>query len=356
MTYLKLFENLLSMLRPSNTQKQKIFSGLCSKKKFFGISVFLSVFYLEIRDPKHSFANNKVSSIQEVQKEIQSTLSAQNPKDILLIVGLDMTLTQPGHPALYPKVFYKYQSIYNDLMGALPSPVQELPLTVALTGLPQNIIEPAMVHWIQGLQKAGIKTITISGSLTGPLGSLVRVEAFRYLALKGKGIDFSNSFPQKDLVFREFPAYRGQYPTFYRGLLCTNGFNNNPRYGYSNETYGFNGLNQGVVLVHLLRTLSWTPKTVIFIDATQKNLTDVRWALDAFNPHINFFGFLYEGANKISDQKYTAQAFQAFWSSLTKFALMEFKADSGAMEKSLGVLKESPRDEEKELEDLAGRL
>lgn len=99
------------------------------------------------------------NTIKSVQTQVEIILKTYQPKDVLVAFDIDMTLTQPDHPAVYYPSLKKYGDISKKIMGSL-TPEQK---------------------------------------------------------------DFASTLTTQLVPFSHFKKYAGAYPMFYKGILSTNG-------------------------------------------------------------------------------------------------------------------------------------
>jgi hypothetical protein len=137
-------------------------------------------------------------------------------------------------------------------------------------------------------------------TLTRPFEDYQRAENMRYTQLNQYGINFENTFTEKDFLLTNCPAYRSNYPSFYRGILFSNG-----ERGMTTK---------GTVLCAFLKIIDWTPKCVVLIDDRVKNLDDAKKSLRVQYPQTQFVGIEYQGACRYCPQTMSAEAFEQFWS------------------------------------------
>ena len=145
------------------------------------------------------------------------------------------------------------------------------------------LIEPDVLRILNLLKSKGIKSISLTNSITGSYASLPSFEKMRIDQLESLGVSFSYSFPHIPCCrLKKFPPNpmtvglkRGKYPLFKRGILFTN---KNPK---------------GMVLDAFLKHLAWVPERIIFIDDRFSFLRDVQKLCVSRN--IPFSGFLYCG-------------------------------------------------------------
>lgn len=251
-----------------------------------------------------------VRSIHEVQAKVNEVVKIQKAEDVLVVFDVDMTLTQPNHPATFYPVTKKYQhtlkTIFNDL-----TPVQQDMALTLTTKLPQLLIEKDSLKIVKAMQDKGVRVIALTACLSGHRDDHRNKTIFkRRDALQKFG--FSFSFPGRVVSYMDFSIYAGGYPMLYHGVLCSNGENN--------------GIGKGKVLSAFLQQVGMTkgapygsgyaPKVVIMVDDREKNLVDVQEALAADFPAIQFIGIKYEGKLSYAPKDISEAGFIKFWQNL----------------------------------------
>jgi len=255
-----------------------------------------------------------VKTVKDLQTKIENILKAQKAKDVLVAFDIDMTLTQPNHPAVYYPAIKKYVDVYETILGQLTPEQKDLAATLTTQLVPQKLVEDGTPQIIKALEQKGVKVIALTSSLAGPLpASKDQIIALRKDQLQKMGLDFSKSLQEfvTDLKFIDFKKYAGSYPMFYHGILSANGEGN---------------VSKGQVLTALLshigkvRKPGFRPKVVIMIDDKKKHLEDIGKHLKSYDPSIQFIGIQYEGAFNSAPQDISKEDFQKFWEDLANQA------------------------------------
>lgn len=106
-----------------------------------------------------------VRSIHEAQAKVDEILKIQKPKDVLVVLDIDMTLTQPDHPGtLYPAI-KKYGHVLKDIFKTLTPAQRDVTLTLT-TKLPQRLIEKDSPKAVKSMQDKVIKVIAFTACLS----------------------------------------------------------------------------------------------------------------------------------------------------------------------------------------------
>lgn len=253
-----------------------------------------------------------VNTMKEVHNKIESLLKTQKPEDILVAFDIDMTLTQPNHPAVYYPAIKKYMDVYKSILGQLTPVQKDLVATLTTQIVPQKLVEKDAPKMIKNIQKKGVKVIALTSSLTGKIkGFPDKMIFIRRDQLQRVGFDFTNTFKNYVHVmeFLRFKEYAGSYPMFYHGVLSTNGEGN---------------VSKGDTLISFLqhvgshyhckaRKPGYYPKVIILVDDKKKHLENVEERLKAHDPAIRFICIEYKGAFAYALQDISKEDFQKFW-------------------------------------------
>lgn len=243
-------------------------------------------------------ARNDISAsfdrMRDVGAYIREQTASYLSEDVLCLLDLDMTLTQPDHPAAYIPNLKKHLNLYRAVQARYPK------LDTCLTFcfnflLPQRLTDGDIPSVLASLKMKKIAfTATVTGDFFGE-----RMEVRRYEDLKRLGISFEHSFPQKEILLNACPSYRGYYPTYYKGIL------------FSNSERGTT--TKGTVLCAFLEAVRYTPKCVVLVDDRPQNHTDVRTALAQIFPEIRSIGIEFTGAENYCPKGISAKDFEAFY-------------------------------------------
>jgi len=228
----------------------------------------------------------------------------------LVVFDVDMVLTHCMHPAFQMPNMREHRFIARDMTKPL-SP-DERNLFLNLMGVKRGLmlIEDQAPKVITELQKQGIKTIALTGALSGQLAEVKDMVKWRFDSLQNFGIDFSSSFPDfQEILFENFPESLRSFPKFYRGILFTNG---------DAEVTG-----KGKVLISFLKEVNSAPRQIVFLDDRKDNLRDVEKALSEFDPNVEFTGLHYKGALAYPSEAISEEEFMKEWKKLSQEAKQE---------------------------------
>ncbi len=242
----------------------------------------------------------KTDTMNKVEAQFNKVLQRFKPEDCLGLWDVDMVLTQPDDPHVQMPNVIEYFHALKDIVSTLTPEQKEVMYNLATISSLAILVEQGTSTIISNLANQGLPMIALTASLTGKLGHIDNIETWRYETLKSLGIDFSGSFPAIDTMeFREIPPFLGHYPVFKKGILSTNG---QARQG-----------SKGEALIAFLKQFVLQPRIIVFVDDREYNLQEVQTALLQHNPKIEFIGIHYTGADNVSVQKVSEEAFKAHW-------------------------------------------
>jgi Protein of unknown function (DUF2608). len=149
-------------------------------------------------------------------------------------------------------------------------------------GLKESLIDDQIPSLITALQERGIKVIALTRFLTGKAGSINHIEDVRIDRLKALGVNFNNDFAAPHPIIFEKFSFENRHPVFKDGMLFTT-----------------MACNKGDLLTAFLKTVNWTPSTIIMFDDKLDNLISVRNAARAL--HIPYEGYQYTAASHLAE-------------------------------------------------------
>ena len=266
-----------------------------------------------------------VRSINEVQAKVNEILKIQKAEEVLVVFDVDMTLTQPDHPATYYPAIKKYQHSLKTIFSDLTPDQQDMALTLT-TKSPQLLIEKDSPKIVKAMQDKGVKVIALTESLSGHRDDHKNKTVFkRRDKLQSLGFDFSFS-PivdvyqsvirfDKEYDYQSVPLYAMGYPIFYHGVLCANGENN---IGKGNALSLFlwklclpsKSISKCAIIVDHI------PKVIIVVDDKKKNLDDMQNVLTTNFPDTQIIIIEYQGAFNYAPKDISEADFIKFWQGL----------------------------------------
>jgi len=147
--------------------------------------------------------------------------------------------------------------------------------------------EKSIISKIQQLQNNNCKIIGLTSIETGSFGIIPSFEKWRAQMLHDFGIHFNNTF-NTDIILDNLPQYRGNYPCFFEGIICTN---QQPK---------------GPSLQALLEKIAFNPDAIISFDDDLDALKSIAHTCSTLN--IPFTGYHYYGAKNSKPAWSTDQA------------------------------------------------
>ena len=189
----------------------------------------------------------KIISVSNM-KDAKQSIENCNEKNLLIAFDVDMTITQPDHPALFYSSLIKYKESYQAIVGNLTPEQKDIMLTLTIFQ-PQRLVEENTPEVIKNLQQV-YKVIAFTNSL-----SKQDVIERRINVLDGFGIKFSQNISGiKDVTLNDIKVYNNCHPLFTKGILFGNG----------------DAQGKGIVLCAFLKRLKKMPKVVVVIDDRKK--------------------------------------------------------------------------------------
>ncbi len=243
----------------------------------------------------------ELTSFQDIDTTIATTTKQHRPEDVLVLFDVNYTLLLVDHPAMYIPNIQSHPNEMQTIMNGLSKEQQHVVIGCATKAEPQKLVEACIPEAVHKLQKKGTKVLAFSAALSGNLGNIESEEWF-YKTLASFGIDFHPSFPTlSPFAFDDFPLYRGNYPTYQKGIVLTN------------------KASKGAVLVSFLNRAAYHPKVVVLIDNKNQNIEEMTAALQAFDPTITFVGLDYTHGMTYVPEKIDTDSFLRWWKALPCF-------------------------------------
>ncbi|MBM3610842.1 MAG: DUF2608 domain-containing protein [Alphaproteobacteria bacterium] len=244
-----------------------------------------------------------IKSLKDVQPYVDEAFKDSAPEEILIAFDIDMTLTQPDHPVTYYPHLKQHIDSYKEITSSLSGLEKDFLLTALTQNLPQRLIEEDTPLIIKNLQLKGIKTIAFTAVLEKIFDNK-NIKQIRFKTLNSYNISFEGSFDFKEITLKEISAYNHHHPSYYKGILFSNGENGSH--------------NKGIVLIEFLKYLPKLPSTIIIVDDKKRNLQEIEHALKHSYPHIEFIGIEYQGAFDYAPKPISKKEFEDFWNERVK--------------------------------------
>lgn len=241
--------------------------------------------------------------MKHVSEKIEEAIKQYHPQDVLVAWDIDLTLIMPEKPeAQFPNV-EKHYDLFKKLTQDTTQLHIELMYNLIGARCHKNhekiITEEEVVDFIKTLQKKNIKNMALTAAMSGSFGPIAHIESWRYETLKNFDIDFSQSFQDQEMLLKKLPAYFNRYPTFFKGIL------------YSNGEHSLT--DKGSVLTHFLQEINYLPKLIVLIDDREKNLIDVEKAIQKTLPKVDFLSVHYRKGREIASREVTQEEFKNYW-------------------------------------------
>lgn len=254
--------------------------------------------------------------MQNVQQAVEKILTTNSPENVLVAFDIDLTLTQPDHPAIYYPTIYKHGHIFKEIMDKLDPAQRDLAITYIIKQ-PQILVDQAAPNVIGKLQSIGVKTIAFTACTTGHIksvtGEKVRIEHIRYQTLESFNLNFSNTYPVDEIVFTHMLSHNGNHPSFYKGILFSN--------GEKDESGKTKKTNKGMVIISFLEKIPVLPEVIVMVDDRKHNLEDIETYLQQHYPKIKFVGIEYKAAYDYAPTDISAEDFRVFWQAMADEAI-----------------------------------
>lgn len=258
------------------------------KKLILGIFIILSVVTFS------KVKITKTDSYSDIEKSIESILK-KSPKDTLIIFDIDNTILTSSKD-LGGDVWYQWQTGKLDIKASKEQKVTNLygdAIYLLYTLLPMNLIDEKIPSLIEKWQNEST-VFALSSRAPENMFSTTR-------ELKKYNIDFSksplrNKGEEINPVFIE--KYLGRNMAYIDGIALTT------------------GLNKGKVIDYLLEKTKKEYKNIIFIDDSEKNVTNVEKEFTD-NEKVNMDIFYY---TKIVDDRIKKNGTEVTEAEATKMA------------------------------------
>ncbi len=246
---------------------------------------------------EHQFKT--IHSLREVKEELNG------PKDALIVFDVDYVLTHPTEPAYQFPNFAKHLNFVMKTFSELTNVQRDVFANLMVFDNEEGaLVEDIATDLITSLHKEGYKSIALTATLTSFLDG-VNLKEKRANRLKELGIDFASSFPDHETIeFKTLESNMNTYPQFYHGILFSNGENL--------------VIQKGPVLKEFLKSVNYSPKTILVIDDREKNLIAISETFK--DTPVTVRGLLYRGSLKFPSKRVDSEAFENMWLNLAQKA------------------------------------
>jgi hypothetical protein len=214
-----------------------------------------------------------IDNLNELYQKYQALYQDYDPKDILLVFGVQKVIFKP----LMPVVGQPNKNLLADLYRMFKTIKSEKLAyfdTIMLTSSKNELVDPNLPKFIKEAMGKGSPVIAFDNGLTGNFNDIKLLEIWKAEYLKKFNIDLSNSFPRYNyLIFNNMEPFENTYPTFYNGILSNN---NDPLYQ---------------LILSFIIEVSAKPKVLIMISGNLNELNSVRIQLKNYDDNIMFIGY-----------------------------------------------------------------
>lgn len=223
----------------------------------------------------------------------------------LAIFDVDMVLVQPSDPAFQMPNMKRFSTVAKRIMKEVPVDKQMLFLSLMTLASKPLLVDDQTPELLRCLMHRGIPTMALTANLTGVVGKIQNMEAWKIEGLKKLGIDFSQAPPcVSSFMFDELPSFRTYYSTYVNGMLFVNG----------------TVTSKGQAFLAFLKKSSISPNRIVFVDDREENLKSVGESIATFNPSIEYRAIHFLGAGNYLSQQISEEEFTFKWLQLASEA------------------------------------
>jgi hypothetical protein len=250
------------MLRwlPDGNSSIKRKGGSMTNYKRYGTLLSLMLLFSSCTLFKQEFI--EITSITQAEDVLYKA-----DQNTLVVFDIDQTLIDPatkfGQPRYqHDKIFQKYREELERYLAERRKidPFYGEIFESKIWQSSFELVEPKALDIIKNLQARDIKIVALTSTQPGRFGIVDRMDIERFRNLKSVGIDFSTSFKDQSVELTGLKTYRGNYPTYYKGIIC-------PALNAGNT--------KGTALTAFFDAIKWMPKKVVFFDDSKDNVISV---------------------------------------------------------------------------------
>ncbi len=240
----------------------------------------------------------------KTMKEIFNHFNQANSKT-WAIFDVDMVLVQPSDPAFQMANMKRFSAISKRILKEVPVEKQMLFLSLMTISSDPVLIDDCTPQVIKQIMQKGVSVMALTANLTGSFEAIKSMEQWRVNSLRRLGIDFSKSAPYRaSLVFDDLAIYRGNYSTYFKGILFVNG----------------TGVSKGEAFLSFLAKTPVCPNQIIFVDDREDNLKSLEVAIQKLGKPIEYIGLHFLGAQKSASKMISEDEFEFRWQKLASEA------------------------------------
>lgn len=219
-------------------------------------------------------ASNQIIQIKTVEEALPYFETAT--QNTIICFDMDNTLIMPADPAFRRGIYHESPELYA-YKATLPKGILEYFIPYILLLNPSIPTSSRFPEIIETLFMKNLKVIVLSGSQTQDLLNKGFIPRLRFNILESLGYQIDQSFPEvEEIIMDHLPSHYGHYPTFYKGVLASNG-----------HEY------KAVALWDFLEKVNFRAKQVIFMDDQLHNVKELSDFFAAQHPEIDFIGLHY---------------------------------------------------------------
>jgi hypothetical protein len=230
------------------------------------------------------FCNAAAAEIMEIQEiaQVEKILASNVSSKDWVLFDIDYTLTMPDHPALQMSTIKQNKQKFRQELSQFTDDKKSLVPLLMVTQATSILTESGVPQIIQRLKAKGAIVLGFTAADTSSMPDVGEVPKWRDNIINRLDIKFSSSadsiLQEEEVVFKQFPAYRGTHPIYYRGIL------------YTNTTS-----SKGAVLAAFIDYARTKPERVVLIDDSMENLESV-------SQHLSEKGIAFLGIHYVSQQ------------------------------------------------------
>ena len=188
------------------------------------VKIFLFAIILSLSTPLRAEIYS-ASSVEEINNSIMEMLDKRESNKSLIIMPLENFILEPKDDAFYLNDNESQNIAYNALKKAKFSR-RIYRNEMILTEYEQRFSDQMIPEFIRSIQEKNVPLIVVTKNTSGSLNKIAYLEVWTWQYLLDRGIDLSKStIGGKQIIFnKQYKKVYGTYPTFYKGLLSCNAF------------------------------------------------------------------------------------------------------------------------------------
>lgn len=240
-----------------------------------------------------------INRMTECYDFIKSNTSEFLPNEILCVFDIDNTITIVECKYSYWPNVCKWRNEFDNIKNKYKDVDTNIVYTNLLIEYPARVLDNDIYDLFE---KLNCKKLMLTASLAGKFGNIDNMEEYRYNILSRFNISFESEFNIDRHIFDNFEPNFNSYPSYYKGILFSNGENGTT--------------DKGKVLRAFLKKVNFNPKCIILIDDNPTNHKDL--FSEFFNDIEKILNIIYTGANSYCPNSVDKNDFITFWDELFK--------------------------------------